>query len=139
MATLNANTIYLTIGGTNFSTYWVSVKLNGKNNVKEITAGSGTTHVERAGGLDDYSFDIVIVYESTLGTTHIQKFTPGTVYALEWGPESNVSGKPRHVQDVIIEEAPFEVNVEKDKVAFEIKASGAAAPSVNIYTGGAYA
>lgn len=138
MATLNANTIYFTLGGTNFSAYWVSVKLNGKNNVKEVTAGSGTTHVERAGGLNDYSFDIVIVYESTLGSTHIQKFKPGEIFALEWGPESNVTGKPRHVQNVIIEESPFEVNVEKDKVAYEIKASGSEAPSVDIYAGSVY-
>jgi hypothetical protein len=138
MATLNANTIYLTIAGTNYSAYWVSFKLNGKNNVKETTAGSGTTHVERAAGLNDYSADVTVVYDSAIGAQQLGHYSPGDIVAVEWGPESNVSGKPRHVQNFIVEEAPFEVVVEKEKVAFELKLSGSEAPSVDIYSGAVY-
>lgn len=140
MAQLNANTVYLTLDGVDLGAYWKLVTMTPANEIQDVTAGSATTHREYLSGLDNYTFEITLVYDSTSASlqSYIQKLKPGAVVSLEWGPESNVSGKPRHVQDVIIEEAPFEVSVEKAPVAFAVKATGTGAPSVNIMAGGVY-
>lgn len=140
MAQYNGNTILLKFDSVVCDALFQSVNAQPKNEIQDITAGSGVTHRQKAAGLDDYSFEITIIYDSTAATlaSYIQKLKPGATFVLEYGPQGNAASNPRHVQTVIVEEAPFEVSVEKSPVAFKMKVSGSAAPSVNMYAGGVY-
>jgi hypothetical protein len=94
--------------------------------------------VQRAPGLNDTSITITLAYDLTNLQTYIQKIAPGQTISIEYGPESNTSGKPRHVQDFVITGADHQVSVDKSAVTFSISGDGAGAPSVDMFTGGVY-
>jgi hypothetical protein len=138
MAMLAANTIYLAIDSVDVKSYFTEVTLEPSNNSIDITAGSGTEHVERAAGLNDTSISMSIGYDAADVQTYIQKIRPGQVLSIEYGPEGNTSGKPKHVQTFNITGAGFTVNVDKSFVVFDVQGEGAAAPSSNMFTGSVY-
>ena len=137
MSTYNGNAFYLAIDSTDLSAYVTQGQLTPKVAEVDVTAGASTTHMERAAGLADYAFTATVVMDDTTFATQIAKIKPG-IHTVEWGPQGATSGKPRHVQSMLITEAPHEVKVSKDLAAFTISATGAAAPSVDLYEGGAY-
>lgn len=139
MATfLTGNSWYVTIDSVLVSTYLTDVALSPKNDVKDVTTG-GATHMVRQSGLDDYSAKLTVGYETSAISTFVQKLKPGATYTFEFGPESNASGKPRHVQSMIVESSDMSMSADKKFVTFDLSLSGADAPSVNMYAGGVYA
>jgi hypothetical protein len=141
MATLNDNKGVLIIDSVDVSGYWTELKPKAKNNVKEISAGANITHVQRGKGLNDYSFDATIVYDDVSATlqSYLVKLKPGNKYIVEYYPEGKVTGKPKHVQSMIVDSVngPSQ-KVEKDLVTFEISFSGADAPTYDMYDGAVY-
>lgn len=134
MATLNGNTVYLSIDGVDVSGFWTSFTLSPTVESVDVTAGSATAHRERAAGLADTSCSGTIVYDAASVSTYIQKVKPGE-HTIIWGPEGNTSGKPKHEQVFIITDAPHTVVVEKEMVAFEFSGEAAAAPVSDMYAG----
>ena len=140
MATLAENNAYLLIDGVVVNTYFKSVSFSRSNAPVDVTAGSGVDWVERAPGLNDSEISIVITYDTSDIQAYIQHIAPGLVASIEYGPESNVSGKPRHVQSFLITAAnPSEQNVSKAEVTFAITGQANGAPSVDMFAGGVYA
>jgi hypothetical protein len=134
VASYNGNNVYLKIGGVQVDAYWKSVELSPSLETVDVTAGSNTAHRERNEGLADTSLTATIVYDSATIQTYIQTLKPGT-YTVEFGPEGNVAGKPKHIQSFILTEAPFSVEVEKTEVAFQLSFEAAAAPTFNMFAG----
>jgi hypothetical protein len=114
--------------------YFKSVELTPSLESVDVTAGSGTAHRERNEGLADHSLTATIVYDTGNIQTYIQSIKPGT-YTVEFGPEGNTTGKPKHIQSFILTEAPFSVEVEKTEVAFQLSFEAAAAPSYSMFDG----
>ena len=139
MAQYADNTVYLKLGSTEVNAFFKTVKLSPSNASVETTVGSGTDHVQRASGLDDTKIDISLGYDAAELQDYIQKLAVGQILEIELGPESNVSGKPRHVQTFNITKADHEVNVDKSHVVFDISGEGADEATVNMYKGGVYA
>lgn len=138
MAAYNSNKAYIKLGGYTFAGKWQNVKITPKNSVQEVTAGN-VSHVQRNPGLDDYSYDITVIAEDGSAlAAYIRKLKPGTVEELDCGWRGNASGDPRMLQSVIIEEAPLETTVDMKAVVFEVKASGADVPILNMYDGAVY-
>ena len=137
MATYNGNGIYLSIGGVVMDAYFKSVELTSSLESVDVTAGSNSAHRERAEGLADTSMSVTLVYDSATLQSYVQKLRPGT-YPIIFGPEGNTAGKPKHVQDMILTEAPFSVEVEKAEVAFQLSFEAAAAPSFSIFNGAVF-
>jgi len=138
MVSYAENTVYLTMGGTAVQAYFKDVQLSPSNSAVDITTGAGVDHVQRAPGLNDTSISITLAYDLTDVQTYIQKIAAGQTISIEYGPESNVSGKPRHVQNFVITGADHQVSVDKSSVTFNVVGEGAAAPSVDMFTGGVY-
>ena len=137
MATYNGNDVYIKIDSVEVDAYFKTIEFSPSIETVDVTRGSGTDHRQRAGGLEDTTISMTIVYDATDIQTYIQRLKPG-VHTIEFGPEGNVSGKPRHVQSFIISSSPFTVDVSKTEVAFGISGEAADAPSVDIMAGGVY-
>lgn len=141
MATLADNKGVLIIDTVDVSGFWTELKPKTKNNTKETSAGANITHVQRAKGLDDYSFDATIVYDDISATlqSYIQKMKVGNKYIVEYYPEGKVAGKPKHIQSMIVDSVngPSQ-KVEKDLITFELSLSGADAPTSDMYLGAVY-
>jgi hypothetical protein len=138
MVSLAENTVYLKMGGTEVDAYFKDVSLSASNSSVDVTAGSGTDWMQRAAGLNDMNISISLAYDLTNIQTYIQKIAPGQTIEIEYGPEDNVSGKPRHVQNFVITGADHQVSVDKSAVVFSITGDGADAPSINMFAGGVY-
>jgi len=138
MATYADNTVFLKFDSTEVDAYFVDVTLTASNATVDTTAGSGVDWNMRAAGLNDVSMSVTLMYDVTNVQTYIQKLAPGTVLTVEYGPEDAVSGKPRHVQSMVVSSNDHGVRVTKDAVQFSLTLDGADAPSVNMYAGGVY-
>lgn len=139
MAILADNNAYLSIDGVVVNNYFKSVRITPSSDEVDVTGGSGVDHMQRSPGLKDTEISINIQYDTTAVPTYIQHIAAGQIVPIEYGPESNTTGKPRHVQTFLITRAaPSEQNVQKDEIVFEITGSGAAAPSVDMFAGGVY-
>lgn len=138
MGQLADNNVYLTIDGVVITAPFKEVTLEPSNASQDTTMGAGVDHVQRAPGLNDTKITITIGYDTATVQSIIQHMRPGQVVTIEYGPESNVSGKPRHVQSFNIASNPHGVKVDKTPVQFVISGEGADAPSVDMYAGGVY-
>jgi len=137
MASFNGNAAYLTVGGTDVSTYWADITLTGSQNSQDITAGASTTHVELAAGLNNYSISMTLSYDDTDIATYIANLAPGIV-TIDWGPEGSGSGNPRHTQSFHLGSNAVNQAVTKDHVTFSISANGASAPSNDLFAGATF-
>lgn len=138
MPAYSGNAPYFALDGVSLATPFISVEMDQKNNTQEVTAGTGATDTQRAPGLNDTTFKVEIGYLTSGQSGWLQKLKAGAVVSLEWGPEGNVTGKPRHVQSCICESNNHGVKVTKEKVSFQLSFTSADAPSVNMFGGGVY-
>lgn len=124
---------------TDYSAYVVEVSIEPSNAVVETTAGAGTNHTQRAKGMDDTKFNVTLRYQTAaVGVTLINLFRPGQVVTIEFGPEGNAAGKPKHVQSFIVDSMPIKIPVKKDSVVLEVSMSGADAATTDMFNGGTY-
>lgn len=138
MAQLNSNTPYLTMNGTNVQPKFVEMKVGQSNSLVDVTHGSAT-FMQRNSGLSDGNFSLKLGYDIPTVSTYITLLLPGTTVTIEYGPEGNGAGKPRHKQDFIVGkvDGPNET-VKKDYVVFDISGDCADAPAFNIYAGATF-
>lgn len=137
MAHYNGNGFYLDIDGTDLSAYVVDVQLTPSVAAVDVTAGASTTHMERNAGLKDTGIAITFRYDDSNISTMLPLIEPGS-HSITYGPEGNAATKPKHVQSFIITEAPHQVTVAKDAVAFSVSGEGAAAASTDMFDGGVW-
>jgi len=137
MAKYQDNDWYLSIDGTDVSAYLKSVNLTASIEEQDITAGSGTNFRQRGAGLKDYqlTFDI---YHDTAAAWALTLITPG-IHAIIYGIEGSGSGNPKHIQSFLFTSAPHTVNVDKTMVSYNVSATGADAPSTDMFAGGVWA
>lgn len=136
MAEYVGNNYYVKIGSYNLTPYVKSVNFEPTAETVETTRGNAE-YKSRAPGLKDARLSVVVGYDTNLAAFRAA-MKPGDVFVVDYGPEGNVTGKPRHTQAMICEGAPFEVNVNKDEVAFECSYIGAVAPTVDMMNGGTF-
>jgi hypothetical protein len=136
MAQYADNNYFFKIDTFDLSAYVMNVEIN--NSIETNDASRGNTDwVQRTPGRFDITMTVTVSYDDALLATYIQRLQPGR-HDIEYGSEGAVTGKPRHVQSMILTEAPFTVGREKSVVAFELSLVGQDAPSVNMYAGGVY-
>lgn len=137
MAQYNGNDAYLSIDGTVMTSWFINVELTPSMESVETTAGSSTTHVERAEGLKDTSISLQIGYDAASASTQLPLVEVGT-HTVIYGPEGSTAGKPKHEQSFIFEKAGHAVNVKKTHVIFAIDGVGAATPTTDMFSGGVW-
>lgn len=137
MATYNDNNAYIAIDGTQLDTYFVSFSYEPTIEEVDVTAGSGADWRERNEGLKDSSATLVVVYDISYAATMLPLVEVGT-HTITYGPEGNATGKPKHVQSMIITGTPHETTVEKTRVILTASMVGAAAPSTDMFSGGVW-
>jgi hypothetical protein len=124
------------IDGTDVSALVIRANLRLSIEAHDATRGS-SAWIQRTAGRFDTAFDVVIAYDENGIGTLLTKLRPG-VHTVEYGAEGGSTGKPRHVQSMILTDSPFEVRSEKHPVAFELRFVGADAPTVDMFAGGVY-
>lgn len=135
MVALAENNAYIKLDTVEVQAYFKEVSIQPSNSAVDITAGAGTDDVQRAPGLNDHKFSATLSYDLTNVQSYIQKIKVGQVVVLDYGPESNTAGKPRHTQAFVITAADHTVSVDKSHVTFSVSGEGAAAPTNNMYAG----
>jgi len=135
MAKYNGNGYYLSIGGVDVSAYVVDVNLTPSITSVDVTAGTGTAHMQRAEGLYDHTITITIaaVTEAEYADT-LLKGTQAVIYGLE----GNAAGKPKHSQSFILTPV-HSTAVTKDFVTHSLSGEATAAPSDDMFAGGVWA
>jgi len=131
----NGNSPYVKINSTDVSPLFAKINLQRTGNTTEVTAGSGATDKMRKPGLADTKLKLKLGYKVGSVPDYITQLDALTVITLEYGPEGQLSGKPRHQQDFIITSTPIEQTINADEVAWEIDADAADAPVYNMYAG----
>jgi len=132
MATLNENDYYLSVGGTDVSSYVVDVTLEPSVTSQDVTAGSGSDWVNRAEGLKDCTISFTLAYDDASG--YAFSILQGEKQII-YGPEGNSSGAPKHTQYFILTGAPHTVNVSKEMVTFSVSGEGSQDPTDNMFAG----
>lgn len=140
MPAFNGNNGYLTINAVNVSGYSTEMGIEASNATVDVTAGFGTEHMQRAAGLNDTKANAVIAYLAGQVATYITQLHVGSEAVVVWGPEGNVSGKPKHQQKFIVASSSGpKQTVKKDMVVFEISFEAADAPIEDMYAGAVFA
>lgn len=139
MAQFNGNNPYLKFDAVDVGAYFVSVNPEFGGGSVDITAGAGRSHVQRAGGLRDYSMSVTLTYDADNVNTYIAKLRPQQVIEVEYGPEGNAVGQPRHKQKFVVDSVSHTQDVKKSHVTFEIKLSGADEPTADMMAGDVFA
>lgn len=139
MARLQDNTQFLTINGQAITTEFISAGISKTNSSVETTHGAGATDVMRGRGLNSYTFRASVAYLTESVDDILLAIGEDDVVEIEFGPEGNAAGKPRHVQKFNITSVEqSDKTVGKAAVEFTIQAESAAAPTVNMFDGGVY-
>lgn len=135
MAQLNGNSNYINWDGVDISAYFADEISNEMSaDTEDITSGSGATHIMRASKLIDGTLDLYVIYDDTVLDTYKALLQPGKKAVLVWGPEGNVSGKPRFEGSMILTSVGVAQSIEKTKVGFTLSFEQAAKP-VSTLTG----
>jgi hypothetical protein len=134
----NGNAPYLAVDGVSLGTSFQEVSPEFKNNEQEVSAGTGITHKQFQAGLNETTFKLTLGYLVGSVSQQLPLLRQGTIHTFEYGSEGNTTGKPRHVQQVLVNSVGHAVKVAKDKVAFAVSFTGIDAPTVDMHAGGVY-
>lgn len=94
------------------------------NNIITTTAGN-KRHEQSQGGLDVYTFSMSVGYRIDAVPALLASMRAGRQYMLEYGPEGAIPGKPRHMQEVIVESVSGpKQSAAKEFAIFEISLKG---------------
>lgn len=133
------NSPHVAINGQTIDADWISVDPSFGGNTQETTHGSGTTHVKREPGLKDYTFTVVITWPNSTSQALLASLTPQVKVAFEYGPEGTDAGKPKHLQNVVIDSNDgISQGAEKPPMTMTINMSGADVPTSDIMAGDTY-
>lgn len=140
MPTTNTNDTYLSIGGVDFSDYFVSVEISQTNNAVEVTTGHAQTDVQRLPGLNDRTLTATIRSDTGFDTTELTPLIVGTQQTVSYGPEGNTSGLPKFEGSMILTQIDGpSANVNKDVHSLELTLTQADVPTATIENGDTFA
>lgn len=135
---LSNNAIYLTLGGVNVAGLFVEFTLDTSAARIDVTHGAATW-VQSNPGLFDGTFTCILTYSVGSVSTYISKMARGQIYVIDFGPEGNASGKPRHTQSVMVEKATGpKVTAKKDHVTFSLSFVPNDIPTNDLYAGATF-
>lgn len=137
MPRYNGNNIWIAIDGNSVGSQFKTVNLEPSIEAVDMTRGAGTNHMMRNEGLRDTTISITLGYDTDLVPTWLALLKPGR-HTVEFGPEGNSTGKPRHLQDFIFTSAPLEIDVTKQEVVFDISGDGADPAIYDMFNGATF-
>lgn len=138
MAQLNTNAIYLTVDGVAVASYFTDVKLEQSASPVDVTHGAAV-NVQRNDGLHDGTISITLGYDIANVSSYMQHIRKGLTVAVDYGPEGNTAGKPRHTQSFLLTKvAGPDTDSKKSYVTFAISGDASDAPTVDMYAGGVF-
>jgi hypothetical protein len=125
MAVLNSNTAYLSIDGVNVSAYYTGeIPRDISVERVDITHGSGQAWKQSATGLYELTLGLTLVYEiddyNTIIRPALLKLIDGTYPTVVYGPEGQVTGKPKDEFKAMTESISDAKSINKDMVVFEL-------------------
>jgi hypothetical protein len=134
---LTDNAAYLKFGTLAVEADLMEVSITFSNNDVDVTRGI-QGHTMLAKGLNSTTLKVTLAWTDTNRASIMSTIKPGEILEVDWGPEGNTAGKPRHKQKFKISSIAHTQTANKDVVKFEIDANGAEAPSIDIYNGGTF-
>ncbi len=138
MSQLNGNSIYLTVDGVSVAAYFIDVKLEQSAAPVDVTHGAAI-NVQRNDGLHDGTIAMTLGYDISNVSSFIQHIRKGLTVVVDYGPEGNTSGKPRHTQPFLLTKvAGPDTDAKKQYVVFSINGDGADVPTADMFAGGVF-
>lgn len=135
MVQSNTNNAHVEWAGVTFNLYWANeISYEVTADTEDITAGSGATHIMRAGKLQDTTMSLYIIMDKTAFNTYKDVLQPTLDDVLVWGPEGSASGKPRFEGRMILTSVSAAQSIDKAKIGFEVAFEQALKP-VSTLTG----
>lgn len=138
MAVLQDNDFVVLVDTVDVSPDIIEFNLDSTLGTVETTHGAGVDHVTRGEGLEDASGSMKLAYDIARFATVSPLLVRGT-HVVEFGPEGDTVGKPKHVQSLIFTSVKIKRDIKKSMVEFDISFEAAAAPTTDMYAGGVYA
>lgn len=140
MATLSGNDIYLRMNSVNTQARWRKFDMSFKNDEEDTTAGVGVDWKSRAAKLSEIPAKIMLVYDDVAAATDFAAlWQADMIFAVEYGPEGNGAGKPRHLQDFKINGITGPTTShDKTLVTLEFDLVSTGAPTANLYAGDSF-
>lgn len=136
MPVYNGNNVYLEIDGINVSAFFTDeVSYTETRNTQDTTAGAGTEDMQRGVGLNDVSFELMLVHDAAAWDTYKGVFGRG-IKKVVYGMDTNANGKPKFAGDMIIESVSSGVSIERTKVVHNVSFVQAGTPTDRIYADG---
>lgn len=134
MAELNANAGHLTFDGVDMVPYLQSFDIDPTAATVESTAGN-VGHTLRQAGLRSTRFSANFVYRVGGVAAYMAKIKPGAEVTVDWGPEGNTTGKPRHTQKFIITGSSTSQDKDKKLVVYAVSGENSAEPTNDKWNG----
>lgn len=137
MAAYNGNNVYLRMNSVNTQARWRSFDMNISLGDEDVSAGSGVNWESHASKLRNITAKVMLVYDdATAAADFAALVTANDIIAVEYGPEGNTAGKPRHLQSFKINgiNGPT-TNHDKTLVTLEYDMISTGTPTANIYAG----
>lgn len=137
MAAYSGNDIYLTMNGVDVTALWRSIEITRNTDEEDTSSGAGTDWKKRAAKLMSLEATVTLVYDDqTAASDQAALFQTDQIIALDYGPEGNTAGKPRHTCDFFISSISGPTtNVDKTLVVIEYSLVSTGEPTNNFYAG----
>ena len=137
MAVYSGNDIYLTMNEVDVTARWRSFEMSLNVDEEDTSAGAGIDWKSRAAKLGEVQGTIMLVYDDTQAATDMAAlYQADQIIAIDYGPEGNAAGKPRHAGNFFISSISGpSTNHDKTLVTLEFSVTSTGTPTANIYAG----
>jgi hypothetical protein len=137
MAEYSGNDVYLSINGKNVGGLWRGFEMTFNSGTEDTSAGAGIDWEKAAAKLQHITAVGTIVYDDvTAAADFTALWEDDMIVRVIYGPEGDVSGKPKHEQDFKIESIPGPATGhDKPLVTLEFRMRSTGVPQSNIYAG----
>ncbi len=138
MAVYHGNTAYLRVNGNDVESLFRDVEFTLNVGDEDTSAGTGIEWESHGSKLKNIGIKLTLIYNTASAPTDISGVlgTANEVVAVVYGPEDNVTGKPKHDQDFKWNsiKGPAQSH-DKKLVVWEADGVSTGAPRSNMYAG----
>lgn len=138
MATLADKNIYLTLDSVDVSAYFVALELTLASDPLDVTGGATAAYVQRAATLTDAHLSLTLAYDADDVGSYLATVRPGKVISVVYGAQGNATSTPKHAGAFMVRRVKHGRSTDKARVALEIEALGADAPTSDMFAGAVF-
>lgn len=140
MAEYSGNDVYLRMNAVNIETYWREMTMDFESGEEDTSAGAGIDWSKSAAKLSKIKAKISIIHDDVVAATTLAAlWEENMIVVVDYGPEGNAAGKPRHTQSFKINSISGPTTKhDKALVMYEFDMVSTGVPTANLYAGATF-